>query len=498
MIFLKKINAIILILVFVICFIVYKSINLSFSPQILPRKTIKAPLEGTWIVNKYIFIDNSSLSETSAKGLLGKQAVFNREGVYFDNNICKNPNFKVKVVNTKSYFWNKFKIKSSDVGISENKVKVITVSSNNSFFDEYIQISDTHIVKCNDGLLIFLKNQGEDSGEPDLDKFDEGNSKLIISNFQKDVTSKSGILLGLRYKDDNNKGYSYRTLWISCKYGNFSPTMETKDLLVPRKNGFWKIGVEKKLENEVEKSVLWGAPLNKDINNIKHLNTKEFVIGNVNSNIQNNVPYNNIIQFVGNEYISLDNQTLNYDINGTKENYFGVVPIDKLYGNKVEFSKAFGKDAGDSLKRSSQLYLRRLNNNEGINEGDLETNWAVIRRNGRWVLRGRIPQGDFDIAFDTPKILTTYDDLYPSFNEIKQKVPEVVDAYTSPNKDFLVIFTKTNLKVFSINGNDIGEIKIDLKLNPNEQPVMSQWATGNYVDEWAKLLDEVKLKSDGI
>ena len=262
--------------------------------------------------------------------------------------------------------------------------------------------------------------------------------------------------------------------------------MEMNDLLVPRKNGFWKIGVENKIENKVETSVLRGVPLNKDVKSAKDVNIKGFV----DTNTQNNLTYNNVILFVGNEYISLDNQRIDYDSNGIKENYFGVVPIDNLYGSKVEFSKAFGIDAGESLKRSEELYLRRLNDNKEINEQDLQTNWGVIRRNGRWVLRGRIPQGDFDIAFDTPKILTTYDDLYPTFNEIKRKIPDAVDAYSSPNMDFLIVFTKTNLKVFAINNNHIGEVKIDLKLNPDEQPIMSQWAIGNYVDEWAKLFNK--------
>lgn len=475
-IFLKKINVIVFVLIFIIGFIVYRSINLSFSSQILPRKIIKTPLEGTWIANKYMFIGNSSLSESDAKNFLGKKAVFNKEEVYFDNNVCNNPNFKVKLVDAKSYFWDKFKVKSSDIGIVQDKVKVITVNSNDSFFDDYIQLSDSHIIKNTDGILIFLKKQGHD--ETSMDKFNEKNSKLVISNFQRDVISKSGVLLGLRYKNDTDIAYSYRTIWISCKYGNFQPIMEMKDLLVPRKNGFWKIGVEK--------NTLWGTP----INNTKESNTKGLTINNANSNIQNSLTYNNMILFVGNEYVSLDNKNVDSDTNTSNPNYFSVVPIDKLYGSKVQFSKAFGKEAGESLKRSSQLYLKRLNSNEHINDEDLQNNWAVIRRNARWILRGRTSQGDFDIAFDTPKILTTYDDLYPTFNEIKRNIPEAIDAYTSPNKDFLVVLTKTNLKVFSIKSSRIGEIKIDLKLNSNEETVMSQWATGNYVDEWGKLFNK--------
>lgn len=463
----------------ILVFAFYKNIDLAFNPHIAPRKVTKIPIEGTWAVDKYVFIGNSQLSEEEAKKKIGKKAIFNPEEVYFNNSICRNPSFKVKVVESDDYFWNNFKIKPDLLGIKEAKVKVVTVSSNNNFFYDYIQINDNLILQGSDGMMLFFTKEGSQLNNSGLNHVDEKNSRVIISKAQKEIISKSGLLLGLKYKNDSTEGCSYRTIWIRSAYGKVSPILETKDIILPRKSGFWKIGVEKKSEQGINRDVLWGIPVdNSPTNSISKVKVRD-------------IPKtSNEILFVGNEYISLDNEEM-YIQNGekrVKKNYFSVIPIDNINGSKVDFSKAFSEDAGDMLKKSADMYLKKLNSNmNDVDRKELETNWSVSRRSGRWILRGRLPYGDFDIIYATPKILTTYDDLYPSFNIIKDKVPEVVDVYTSPNKDFIVVLTQIKLKVFLLNNGTIGDLKMEIDLNENENVIMSQWATGSYVDEWGKI-----------
>ena len=48
--------------------------------------------------------------------------------------------YKVKSVNTKSYFWNTIKISAKSLGIQNADVQIITINSNDIFFDEYIKL----------------------------------------------------------------------------------------------------------------------------------------------------------------------------------------------------------------------------------------------------------------------------------------------------------------------------------------------------------------------
>ncbi len=474
----KKNKVLIFVLLFIIVlFSIYKNLDLSLNPQIEARKIENVPLQGTWIANKYVFLGNAELSDKDAKNLLGKKAEFNSMEVHFDNEVCKNPDFKVKMVDSKDYFWNNFSVKPSNLGINEEKIKIITVTSGENFFDEYIQINNNYIMKNHDGIMMFFKKYGVNINDSSFDeKLIKSNNKIERSKLQKEITSKSGMLLGLKSKDNKNGGYTYRTLWISSNYNKLDPSMEMENLFVPRKNGFWKIGVDKINSNGVKRDSLWGIPLNK--NNLKDkITTKD----------SSELLINNSIMFVGNEYISLDNEDLYKNDEKNKFNYFSVLPIDNISGDKIKFSKILGNNNEDILTKSASLHLKRLNSNQNIDKEELETNWTIIRRNGRWVLRGKIDSNSFDILFDTPKVLTTYDDLYVAFHTIKNKIPDLVDAYTSPNKDFIVALTKTNLLVLPINNKVIGDVKLNIELKQEEIPVMVQWATGSYVDEWKKL-----------
>ncbi len=311
---------------------------------------------------------------------------------------------------------------------------------------------------------------------------DKNNSKLIIPKSQKETNSKSGLLLGLKCIDELGLGCNYRTLWISSSYGKIMPIVNIKDLVVPRKSGFWKVGVKKVWEKGVKKDIVWSE-----------------ILGN---NKTSTIKYRNIsgcsseILFVGEEYISMDDRKVYNDDDGDQRfesGDFSVLPLDNFNGNKMDFSKAFGDDAGSRLKYSADLYLKKMNLSKNkIDENKLQTNWSVDRRSGRWMLRGRIPYGDFDVMYAAPTILTDYDDLYPSFDVIKKEIPDAVDAYTSPNRDFIVVLTETKLKIYSLNNKKIGKLDREFDLKNGETAVMSQWLLGSYVDKWNKLIKNMK------
>lgn len=450
-----------------------ENVALSFDPKIMPRKNANLPIEGSFIVDKYVYVGSSQVDGNSLKG---ETAFFSRDAAYFGREVCNNPTYKSRIVEADSYLWDTYKVRAVSLGIKQKELQVITISSEEKFFDEYIKLEDNHLLKGYGGVLIFLKKESGDNKT--IAKYDiaEENSKLIVSNSEKELKSKSGVLLGLKYKDKETAQYAYRTLWISYVNGSFNEVIEMPDLLVPRQTGFWRMGV---VYDEYRKSYkLWAFP---------YVRAYPTVVP-VQSDLRPRITDDINIRFVGNDYICVEESISNTESKNNKMEY-KILPIDKLEANGEDIVKIFGKEADSALKKSGEIYSRRT-------YGDVEynTSLGLIRRSGRWVLRGRVlpssskalPYVDFDIPYAPPRTFTAYDDLYPPFNIIKQEVPDALDAFTSPNRDFVVVVTNSKLLLKPIVGNNLGDTVMKIDLNEEETVIMSQWSLGRYVEDWAK------------
>ena len=490
----KKALCLFFILCSIIVFIWSQYVGLTLSSQVSHKKLVVPPIEGSWVVEKCVSIGGAAVDDKKAKQLLGKIAYFSEATVDFNGNTSKDAKYKVKSVNTKSYFWNTIKISAKSLGIQNANVQIITINSNDTFFDEYIRLNELTLIKNYEGILLYFHKAKDSSATPSYNK--ENNTKVLISKAEKEIRSKSGLLLGLRYENPKVgvglSKYLYKTLWISSVNDKILPIIEIKDLLLPRQDGFWKVGISKKIEKGDAKDVLWSyplysikptKPLNKNSRKIKYTKAEGSMV----------------IKFLGSNYISTDISTdILQDVNDNdleknhSNNHLKILPIDNILGESIKLTSILGSEIEKSM-----LTGTLLNAPKNIQDGNLkkvDTNWGVIRRSGRWILRGRVerkinskhPFTDFGIPYATPKSLTSYDNLFPSFNVIKTKIPSAVDAYSSPNRDFVVVLTNTELMVFNIEGYNLGKNLLTLKFKAGEIPVMSHWATGSYVDDWQK------------
>ena len=120
---------------------------------------------------------------------------------------------------------------------------------------------------------------------------------------------------------------------------------------------------------------------------------------------------------------------------------------------------------------------------------------------GHWFFKGRINYliddefhyADYSINIIPPSKLVIYDDLKISWTYIKDKVPEAIDAFTSPLGDIAVVMTKNEIIIYGIIRGEMEDMplrRIDLK--DNETVIMAEWATGDYVDNWSKTLNGFK------
>lgn len=488
----KKILCLLFILFSIIVFIWSQYVGLTLNAETLPEKLTVSPIEGSWAVEKYVSIDGATIDDKKAKQLIGEVAYFSGTTVDFNGNTSKESKYKVKSVDTSSYFWNVVKISAKSLGIQNANVQIITINSNDIFFDEYIKLNDVTLIKKYEGVLLYFHKEKDTTTNILHKKDKEDNTKILISKAEKEIRSKSGLLLGLRYKNPKLEAggskYLYKTLWISSVNSKILPIAETKDLLLPRQDGFWKVGTSRQTENGDAKDVLWSYPIN-SVDPTKPINVKSKQIK------YSKTEGDMAIKFLGSNYVSTDNVK---DVNANNmeksytNNQLKILPIDNLMGESIKLTSILGREIEKATLPGAILDIPK--NIQDKNLKNVDANWGVIRRHGRWILRGRMETKkssehsllDFDISYATPKSLTTYDDLFPCFNVIKTKVPSAVDAYSSPNRDFVVVLTTTELMVFTIEGNDITENLLTLELKAGEIPVMSHWATGSYVDDWQK------------
>lgn len=102
--------------------------------------------------------------------------------------------------------------------------------------------------------------------------------------------------------------------------------------------------------------------------------------------------------------------------------------------------------------------------------------------------------GDFNINIVPPSKILNYDSFSLSWNDVKGRVPDAKDAYTSPNKDIAIIISANFIYVYEIRNGQLGSKQIKkIPLHEGESVVMSEWATGDYVERWEKTLKSNKV-----
>ncbi len=57
---------------------------------------------------------------------------------------------------------------------------------------------------------------------------------------------------------------------------------------------------------------------------------------------------------------------------------------------------------------------------------------------------------NFNIKAIPPKEVVYYDELSIPWNRIKSKVPEALDAFTSPNEDIGIVITHNDIFIYTI------------------------------------------------
>ncbi len=448
------------------------------------------PIQGKWIIEKSVDSPYKRGNVDNSDSLVGKEALFHKSAAVIGENYEENPTYKLKNVKLADYLFYKYKISPKELELPEGKAEVITILSNNQYFYEFIKYTDNEMIAFVEDKFYFLKKSIDQISKEEIDRYINIEESIMrISNIEEVDTLRSGILLGVKsyFYDEVNQtdNWKYKTIWIRTNNRSIASAYEMNDLLVPRKKGFWLVDVKRE---EINNS------LNDKIRSIQKGKLKEEFLDNsaslfMESSLEPKAKalYPSILKnilYIGNDYVSTELIDLSND-----KRTLRVYPIDYLEDEKaLKVSDIIGEEGLRIFKEGAQSIIK-TNSSMLLNE----ESFGLARRNGYWIMKGRINYQsndeelykDYNIKTIPPKELVNYDELAIPWNVIKSKIPEAIDAFTSPNEDIIIIVTRNNLLIYSINNHEISQKELGrIKIDSSENIVMAEWATGKYTMLW--------------
>ncbi|SHH99489.1 hypothetical protein [Clostridium grantii] len=503
--------------------------KISYTAEISPPEKNNISLYGTWIVENTLVPLDFTESKPNTSSLLGTYLIFTKDKADINSSEYFNLNYKIKSVCAEDYFINSYKLNPKSINFRSDYIKVVTLSSENVFLNNFAFINEDSVVTSFNDILYYLKRVDD----KETTETSKSKASQLIENISPTITSsliqsdsmveeekdslennltQSGILLGLKSyeKKDTETPYlindnvmepTYRTLWISFNGYYVNPVKEVPTILLPRKTGFWRIDVNRVLGNNYVQDYLSAIPLNSNSSTQKNSRP-----------LYEDIEFNHLldINFIGNDYLSLNYKGITLEKNETS--YFNyefmrMISIDTLYSNNetsIPIKKILGESGYTLLQEGAIAFLNSVDDKtkNSLNSSVDELSYGVTRENGQWILKGSLDIIDkaakgtlcsFPIPMVPPRELVSFDTLYPSWLSIKEKVPEAVDAYSSPIENFVIILTDKKILLYSMeNGVLSSSSLLEIDLKEGEIPVMSQWATGNYVDSWTETVNLLK------
>lgn len=496
-----KIKIKVFISIFIMIFFFSGCINLNIDTRekICKPNNESIPISGVWTVVSYKE-ENNEVKKNLGENKVNK-VDFSPGFVRIGREVCSNPVFKIKTVKTNQYLIYAYNKTKEELGIVKDEIDIISITSGEKHFYDVIYIdSNNAIIHAFNSFINIRKETSEvKQGKEDLSKKNYKVSKEETTNSKK--TLKSTVYIGLKSNiesevENGNKLKkvtlsTYKTIAINTKGNEVKEVVKVPDLLVPRMTGFWILYPTSNVINNnfIETLIPY------IIEDKRHINNDD-----LSNNIENLIPllkgqsmiYN--INFISNDYVGIE-YGVGKDPSNIKKNRFAVFPLDNLKKGPLKVYDVF--------KGQKQKYFNNINE-EFMSKQMIakEDNFSLIRKNGHWIAVGRAEDRkdhykyeDYILNIIPTNGIINYDELCVSWNDIKGKVPDAVDAFTSPNKDILIILDKKNLLVYSIIDNEISNKPIEIiTLGNNEKVVMIEWAVGEYAEKWKKTSEYLGTK----
>ena len=458
------------------------------------------PIQGKWVIEERVItseeeeIVDESVEPDQVDSYIGREVLFNKEAMVVVDDYANNPTFKLKNVNTNDYLLYKYKVNPVSLDIENDTIQVITSLKDNQIFYEFVRYND-------DSLLIFIDNYFyKMSKVVDEVSLEEVNRYINIeSNMMRTFDTievediNTGVLLGIRiptYDEENEiPDWEYKTIWIRSENRNIIK-YDLDGLLVPRKNGFWIVGVDRdNFSSSISDKVVAMPQFSKD-EFTKAAEELEIAIGRLREEpvalmAARPTILKNIL-FIGNDYVSIEKT----EVNNKNKKTLEVYAIDNIDDQRpIKLSDIVGED-GKFLFNEGSENIQSLGESTVLDE----SNVGLIRNNGYWILKGRVNYRqneeelykDFNIKAIPPKTMVSYDELGIPWDIVSSHFPRAIDVFSSPNGEFIIVVTNTELQIYPTDNGEITSLEpiSRIEIPNNASIIMSEWALGRYPTIW--------------
>ena len=466
------------------------------------KVSVKAPsnnnleILGVWSVEGYEILDNNLFNEEEIEKINSNDIIIKSNKIILGKNFYKDSSYKLKLVKNNYVISYEAKYSLDNLSSSSEYTNIYSIMHQNNILGEFIYFSKEKSYFYYEGVLFSLKYK------KDIDNNDDFPNKKYDLNF-KNLTSSNkaqGILLGLKTPMINENGIyqreTYRTLWIGLKDSTLQDVKEKNYLLVPRRNGFWKIESKVYEYNDTYHEYFTANSLENEQNSDSSI---------IDIYISDTDDANKIykkINYVGNDYIAIE------EVNNSKyiSNFYEVLPIDNIYLNEgVVIADIYNNDINKIYKDAYEDMYKSLDNEkkENLSKYIDYSNFTVVRNKGKWMLQGMISglngadSAEYSLGVRANDRLTNYDVLYIPWKSLKSELPFMEDAYMSPSGRLAIILSREEILIYLVEDGKLSDEPLrKIPLKDGESVIMAEWCEKDYVDKWESMFkgDTIILK----
>jgi hypothetical protein len=454
------------------------------------------PIAGTWVLEKCLLDDTDDGSDASDP-LIGTIVGFSQDALMYGGEIYSDISYKIKRVDLYGYFLHKNADMPEKLSTSDGDILVVNVYTSDSFLFEFIKEPEGEVIAVADDRLYSMKklSDGLDMVQEVIKQ--EAVNAVLNENVAARQPLRSGILLGVRIPVKTADGlgdYRYGTYWISSENRILRPVLYADDIYLPRMDGFWKLIVEKKpgasgVEDSLRAFKVAGA----------EYKLTENLFQNVSVRMETKI--RKAIVYVGNDYACVENTVYDQDNisdSGVAEKTLRTLPVDNLSSiDGIKISDMVGENGSMAMENAIADVLKNSGYNGIVilDDEEQQKNFALYRKTGHWFFKGRIdpdrqgqlPYMDFSLNLLPPSNMVAYDVLHVPWKEMKDKLPNATDIYTSPNKDLAVVLVRNDILIYAITGKALSAEPLGkIRMDEGSTVIMAEWGLNDYVGSWEK------------
>ena len=310
--------------------------------------------------------------------------------------------------------------------------------------------------------------------------------------------TKSGLLL-TTVSASGDAQQRFHAYWITLD-GAQVQVVEGMRLLVPRKAGWWEVGITALVHanSDVRSEKLWAVPLGT-------VRPRSHVVPISDDDPCSDYLNTYSVSWVGSDFVAMhrdyESACGGHTVSG--EQSF-VTRLDDMQRKEQEsrpqltLTELAGPEARKAMDLGAELANTRAAQASAGGEAASpiaasDNSWIILRSKGRYRLLGTTPielakGGDsYSIPFDPPASLVGPDELAVGWDSILDKLPDALDAYTSPDGDLLVVLTPRYVSIFEVKEQKIGA-RLSRIAVESSSAIAAQWATGANVDRWSETI----------